>query len=41
MNVGMIGAGLVFGLAALGSGFGIGFAGPATVGAWKKMLFGK
>jgi len=32
----MIGAGLVFGLAALGSGIGIGFAGPATVGAWKK-----
>jgi len=32
----MIGAGLVFGLAAMGSGFGIGFAGPATVGAWKK-----
>ncbi|MCL2609040.1 MAG: V-type ATP synthase subunit K, partial [Treponema sp.] len=36
MNVGMIGAGLVFGLAALGSGFGIGVVGPATVGAWKK-----
>jgi len=34
--VGFIGAGLVFGLAALGSGFGIGIAGPATVGAWKK-----
>jgi len=32
----MIGAGLVFGLAAMGSGFGIGLAGPATVGAWKK-----
>jgi V/A-type H+-transporting ATPase subunit K len=32
----MIGAGLVFGLAAMGSGFGIGIAGPATVGAWKK-----
>jgi len=36
MDVGFIGAGLVFGLAALGSGFGIGIAGPATVGAWKK-----
>jgi len=36
MDVGLIGAGLVFGLAALGSGFGIGIAGPATVGAWKK-----
>jgi V/A-type H+-transporting ATPase subunit K len=32
----MIGAGLVFGLAAMGSGFGIGIVGPATVGAWKK-----
>lgn len=36
VNLGMIGAGLVFGLAALGSGFGIGIVGPATVGAWKK-----
>ncbi|MCL2609576.1 MAG: V-type ATP synthase subunit K [Treponema sp.] len=36
MDVGMIGAGLVFGLAAMGSGFGIGIVGPATVGAWKK-----
>ena len=27
---------MVFGLAAMGSGFGIGIVGPATVGAWKK-----
>jgi len=40
MNVGMIGAGLVFGLAALGSGIGIGIVGPATVGAWKKCYLG-
>jgi len=32
----MIGAGLVFGLAAIGSGIGLGIAGPANVGAWKK-----
>lgn len=31
-----IGAALVLGLAALGSGFGIGAAGTAAVGAWKK-----
>jgi len=36
LDVGLIGAGLVFGLAAIGSGWGIGIAGPATVGAWKK-----
>ena len=36
MDFGMLGAGLVFGLAAMGSAIGIGIAGMATVGAWKK-----
>lgn len=36
MDFGQLGAGLVFGLAAMGSGIGIGIAGMATVGAWKK-----
>ena len=36
IDLGMLGAGLVFGLAAVGSGIGIGIAGLATVGAWKK-----
>ena len=36
MELGLLGAGLVFGLAAIGSGLGIGVAGMATVGAWKK-----
>ena len=36
MDFGMLGAGLVFGLAAVGSGIGIGIAGMANVGAWKK-----
>jgi V/A-type H+-transporting ATPase subunit K len=31
-----LGAGLVMGLAALGSGIGIGIAGSATIGVWKK-----
>jgi len=34
--VGLIGAGLVMGIAALGSGVGIGIAGSATIGAWKR-----
>jgi len=36
LDLGMLGAGLVFGLGAVGSGIGIGIAGMATVGAWKK-----
>ena len=36
VDFGQLGAGLVFGLAAIGSGLGIGIAGQATVGAWKK-----
>jgi len=35
-DFGLLGAGLVFGLATIGSGLGIGIAGQATVGAWKK-----
>ena len=34
--VGFLGAGLVLGLSALGSGIGVGIAGSATIGAWKK-----
>ncbi|GHV68439.1 ATP synthase subunit K [Spirochaetia bacterium] len=36
LNLGLLGAGLVMGIAALGSGLGIGYAGQATIGAWKK-----
>ncbi|MDR2482366.1 MAG: V-type ATP synthase subunit K [Treponema sp.] len=35
-NLGLLGAGLVMGIAALGSALGIGIAGQATIGAWKK-----
>jgi V/A-type H+-transporting ATPase subunit K len=34
--LGMIGAGLVMGIAALGSAMGIGIAGSATIGSWKR-----
>ena len=36
IDFGQLGAGVVFGLATIGSGLGIGIAGTATVGAWKK-----
>jgi V/A-type H+-transporting ATPase subunit K len=36
MSFGLLGAGLVMGIAALGSALGIGIAGQATIGAWKK-----
>ena len=36
INWGLLGAGLVMGISAIGSGMGIGFAGLATIGAWKK-----
>ena len=36
MNLGLIGAGLVMGIAAVGSATGIGIAGQAVIGAWKK-----
>ena len=35
-NLGLLGAGLVMGISAVGSGIGIGIAGQATIGAWKK-----
>ena len=36
MNLGLIGAGLVMGISAIGSGIGIAIAGQAVIGAWKK-----
>ena len=36
MNLGLLGAGLVMGISAIGSGFGIAIAGHAVIGAWKK-----
>lgn len=36
MNLGMLGAGVVMGLAAIGSAFGIGIAGQGAIGAWKR-----
>ncbi|GBU29066.1 ATP synthase subunit I [Treponema sp. R8-4-B8] len=36
MNLGLLGAGLILGIAAVGSGFGIGIASQAAIGAWKK-----
>jgi V/A-type H+-transporting ATPase subunit K len=36
MDLGLLGAGLVMGIAAVGSGIGIGIAGQGVIGAWKK-----
>ncbi|MDR1839832.1 MAG: V-type ATP synthase subunit K, partial [Treponema sp.] len=36
LNLGLLGAGLVMGISTVGSGLGIGIAGQATIGAWKK-----
>lgn len=36
MNFGLIGAALAMGIAAIGSAIGIGIAGQAAIGAWKK-----
>ena len=36
MNLGLLGAGLVMGIAAVGSAIGIGIAGQSAIGAWKK-----
>ena len=36
MNWGMIGAGVVMGIAALGSAIGIGIAGQGAIGSWKR-----
>jgi V/A-type H+-transporting ATPase subunit K len=35
-NLGFLGAGLVLGIAALGSAIGISIAGSATIGSWKR-----
>lgn len=36
MNLGLFGTALVMGIAAIGSTIGIGYAGLASIGAWKK-----
>jgi V/A-type H+-transporting ATPase subunit K len=36
MNLGLLGAGLVMGIAAIGSAIGIGIAGQSAIGAWKR-----
>jgi V/A-type H+-transporting ATPase subunit K len=36
INLGLLGAGLVMGIAAVGSAIGIGIAGQSVIGAWKK-----
>ncbi|MBQ2551767.1 MAG: V-type ATP synthase subunit K [Treponema sp.] len=36
MDFGMIGAGIVMGIAAMGSAIGIGIAGQGAIGAWKR-----
>ena len=36
MNLGLLGAGFVMGVSAVGSGIGIGIASQAVIGAWKK-----
>lgn len=36
INFGMFGAAVVLGLAAIGSAIGLGIAGQATIGAWKR-----
>mgnify|MGYP000980223093 FL=1 len=36
MNIGMIGAGSIMALAAIGSAIGAGIAGQAAIGAWKR-----
>ena len=38
VNVGLLGAGLVMGICAIGSGLGIGYAGQAVIGSWKKCI---
>ena len=36
MNLGLLGTALAMGIAAIGSGIGIGIAGQAAIGSWKK-----
>ena len=40
MNLGLLGAGLVMGIAAVGSATGIAIASQAVIGAWKKCYIG-
>jgi V/A-type H+-transporting ATPase subunit K len=40
MNLGLLGAGIVMGISAVGSAIGIGIAGQAVIGAWKKSYLG-
>ena len=40
MDLGLIGSVLVLGISAIGSGIGIGIAGLASIGAWKKCYLG-
>ena len=40
MNIGLLGTALVMGIAAIGSGIGVGIAGRAAIGAWKKCYMG-
>ncbi|MDR2245922.1 MAG: V-type ATP synthase subunit K [Treponema sp.] len=40
LNVGLLGAGMVMGISAVGSAIGIGIAGQAVIGAWKKSYIG-
>ena len=39
MDFGLLGAGLVMGIAAIGSAIGIGIAGQAAIGAWKNVTW--
>ena len=39
MNLGLLATALAMGIAAVGSAIGIGIAGQASIGAWKKMLY--
>ena len=36
VNLGLIGAGIVMGVSAIGSGIGVAIAGQAVIGAWKR-----
>jgi V/A-type H+-transporting ATPase subunit K len=40
MNIAMIGAACVLGIAAIGSGIGAGIAGQAAIGSWKRSYMG-
>ena len=38
VNLGLLGAGIVIGISAIGSCLGIGYVGQAAIGAWKKCI---